>query len=325
MLLLAPLLLTLGFGNGPKFTKYWPTEADMERDDYVLVKPRAICLYKDQYYLLDQNESSVRIYTLDYRYVRSFSKQGEGPGELISPYDMDVGAQGILAIDASYSFHLFDTQGHFRSKTHVADFIYQMSFLKDQIFAVTVPERSKINYGIYNSDGRRVKGFTQQFSSPQNKQWEDNAITHQIRKGRIYVLQQYGLDYWILDENAAPIDHGRMAYAPYDSPEYKAGNIIWSFKTFDIYRDHWFTPMLGMGQIGMLVLSPKGELVSKATIPLVRKTPFEKDDLIVPADILLVDRNGLKALVPISHPIGMVLEIDLKGIQDSLGSHRPNP
>jgi len=311
MLLLAPLLLTLGFSDGPKLTKYWPTEAEMEKDDYVLVKPRAICLYQDHYYLLDQNESSVHIYTLDYRYVRSFSKHGEGPGELISPYDMDVGAQGILVMDASYRFHLFDTQGHFLSKTHIADFIYQISFLEDRIFAVTRPLRSKINYGIYNFDGRRVKGMTQQFTSPQNKLLEDNAITHQIRNGRIYVLQQYGLDYWILDENAAPIDHGRMAYTPYDSPEYKAGNIIWSFKTFDIYRDHWFAPMLGLGQIGMLVLSPKGELVSKTTIPLVGKTPFEKDDLILPTDILLVDHDGLKALVVTSIPIGMVLEVDL--------------
>jgi len=312
VLMLSFFLTTNTFLNDTiSLTKYWPTEADMERDNYVLVKPRAICLYKDQYYLLDQNECSVRIYTLDHQYVRSFSKPGEGPGELISPYAMDVSEKGILVMDGSSRFHLFDTGGNFRFRKPIADFIEEVSFLKDRIFAVGLPLRSNINYGIYDFEGKRLKGFTQEFHSKIGKNLDDNAISHKLRNNRIYLLQQNGLDYWILDDETTPIDHGTMAYAPYDSPEYKAGNIIWSFPTFDIYRDHWFAPMLGLGQIGMLVLSPKGELVSKTTIPLVGKTPFEKDDLILPTDILLVDHDGLKALVVTSIPIGMVLEVDL--------------
>ena len=61
-------------------------------------------IYNDQLYVCDYGNSRVIVFDLDLRFIRTFGKSSEGPGQLTNPADITVDAKGNVYI-ADYSKH----------------------------------------------------------------------------------------------------------------------------------------------------------------------------------------------------------------------------
>ncbi|MEO8376963.1 MAG: 6-bladed beta-propeller [Candidatus Sumerlaeota bacterium] len=79
------------------FEKEWGSEVFDSSD---LGRPMAICLSHDakQLFVIDAGNNRVVVFDRDGKEVRRFGKDGNGPGEMIYPLDMDMAPDGSLYV-----------------------------------------------------------------------------------------------------------------------------------------------------------------------------------------------------------------------------------
>lgn len=90
--------------------------SEADDDDGVLFGPAAICVDDaGNVYVLDYKMFCVKKYGPDGEFLRSFSRQGEGPGELAQAYEMTMTPDGRLVVfdGGNHRFTIFDGDGEY--------------------------------------------------------------------------------------------------------------------------------------------------------------------------------------------------------------------
>jgi hypothetical protein len=70
---------------------------------------------QENLYVLDRQSHRILVYDRNGRFLRQISKQGQGPGELISPFQLVMGGDGTLIVSdpARFGYSIFRTDGSF--------------------------------------------------------------------------------------------------------------------------------------------------------------------------------------------------------------------
>jgi len=90
--------------------------SESDDDEGVLFGPAAICVDDEGYvYVLDFKMFCVKKYGPDGEFLLSFSRQGEGPGELAQAYEMTMTPDGRLVVfdGGNHRFTVFDGDGEY--------------------------------------------------------------------------------------------------------------------------------------------------------------------------------------------------------------------
>ncbi|HSA96666.1 MAG TPA: 6-bladed beta-propeller [Acidobacteriota bacterium] len=102
-----------------------------EADEAVLGRPLALALDGDSLFVADAQDSAVKVFSRDGRFVRAFGGKGQGPGELAFPSGVAVAGDGIVVADKFNSrIQTFDRSGRPRSA-------FPTRFLPDRVYALT--------------------------------------------------------------------------------------------------------------------------------------------------------------------------------------------
>jgi hypothetical protein len=89
---------------------------DTEDDDYILYGPAGLCVdAQGNIFILDFKMYWIRKYDADGEHIRTFSRQGEGPGELQRAYYMTMTPDGspVVFDSGNHRITVFDNDGEF--------------------------------------------------------------------------------------------------------------------------------------------------------------------------------------------------------------------
>jgi hypothetical protein len=101
-----------------------------ESDEAVLGRPVALSLAADRLYIADALDCAVKVFSKDGRFLGSFGRKGQGPGELSFPSGVTVaGAEIIVADKLNFRIQVFDGQGRTRGS-------FKVPFAPDRVFAL---------------------------------------------------------------------------------------------------------------------------------------------------------------------------------------------
>ncbi|MCH8285738.1 6-bladed beta-propeller, partial [candidate division KSB1 bacterium] len=98
---------------------------DSEGENYYLYKPADIIKDNDgNYYILDAGNYLVKKYDPDGKFLLSFGRKGQGPGEFEYPSQIVLNqANELLVVDGnSRTINMFDTDGNFIEFVRIVDF-----------------------------------------------------------------------------------------------------------------------------------------------------------------------------------------------------------
>jgi 6-bladed beta-propeller len=87
-----------------------------------------------QIYVLDAQAAEVRVFTAQGQHVRSFGREGDGPGELRQPYALSVGPQGVLVLGRTAS--RYTKGGEFVERLSFALGVNAASHVREGVFFV---------------------------------------------------------------------------------------------------------------------------------------------------------------------------------------------
>jgi len=67
--------------------------------DEIFARPASIKFYDNFLYILDDKESTIKVFSKLGKYIRSIGKKGQGPGEFLNPTDFDLNNNKIYVAD----------------------------------------------------------------------------------------------------------------------------------------------------------------------------------------------------------------------------------
>lgn len=99
------------------FEEEFSIGGDIDDDDYFLFSPTDLALDSEgNLYILDYKGFCIKKFDHDGKFIKSFGRKGEGPGEMLAAYDMAMDPEGHIVIydfQNSSRFSVFDTEGAF--------------------------------------------------------------------------------------------------------------------------------------------------------------------------------------------------------------------
>ena len=99
-------------------------------DEAALGRPLALALDGDSLFVADAQDSAIKVFSKEGRFLRAFGRKGQGPGELSFPSGVAVAADGIVVADKLNSrIQIFDRSGRPRSA-------FPTKFLPDRVYAL---------------------------------------------------------------------------------------------------------------------------------------------------------------------------------------------
>jgi len=134
MMLFSPI----SWGGNYEILPCFPTEAQMDTQDFALVSPKQMMVHNDRIYVLDQAEHGVHIFTKDGAWLKIFGAYGDGPGEMIWPHFASISEKGIMIADQSSLLHFFDLEGNYQDRKRVIDFFYRFVDTSQGLFMLTL-------------------------------------------------------------------------------------------------------------------------------------------------------------------------------------------
>lgn len=120
------------------------------------LRPMSMDIDKDgNIYILDQYSSSVKKYSNDGEFIRSFGRQGNGPGELMYPMSLDVQGDSVfVSCTAVSKFVKYDLDGgHVEDRTHTNRGFIKFSTLNDSAFIA-------LSLNVYVEDDEYIIQYT---------------------------------------------------------------------------------------------------------------------------------------------------------------------
>ena len=91
-------------------------DLDSEDEDYQFFRPQDIAIDDDEnIYILELGNSRIKKFDRDLLFIKSFGRQGQGPGELNFPQSIKFGLDGLLYVNNEFNnrIEVFDTEGNY--------------------------------------------------------------------------------------------------------------------------------------------------------------------------------------------------------------------
>lgn len=296
---------------GGELVRVFPTDEQMTAEDFAVTRAKQIRFYRGHFYLLDQGEHGVHLFDFHGNYQKQFGRLGEGPGEMAFPHWMTAGEGSLFVVDQSSHIHEFTLDGRFLKKIPVIDFFFRFEYIDSRFFMVTLNPRSDFAYATFDRGFEKIKSFRDRLPEPTKIPIQDNRLHLSVDDGLIYILQQYGAGFRVLQPNGQMVAKGNTAVSPLDDPNY---DDRWIFPTFAAYQGHFVANIVDRGHLALMVFSQAGALVKRIRIPLAlpEVKPSEKLYFI---DMTIFPHQGnhylaAALLAPISTVVLVRLDLD---------------
>jgi|Deesub1362B_J571_1020462.scaffolds.fasta_scaffold06052_2 hypothetical protein len=123
--------------------------------EFVLFKPKSLAITQDErIFVLDQGRNQVVVFNKKGKFLYTFGKKGQGPGEFVRPFDIGVSEDGQVFISdyGNRRMVVFGLDGKFLRVFKVKD-TFQLFAIDEQYIYTAFPSRnSRIH--IYSFDGK---------------------------------------------------------------------------------------------------------------------------------------------------------------------------
>ncbi len=193
------------WGDEPKIELEFVRKiGELEGDDenYLLYKPRDIVVDDGgNMYILDAGAYRIMKYDSKGRFLLSFGRQGQGPGELESAWGLEIDNNNRLYITGNYSkiVNVFDVDGNFIQRIlgdFRASYIHKLhngNFIS--YFSVVDPKDYETAFliHVFDPEGKIMKEFgTRRKYEEMNMKWMGNTISiANDQKDNIYTAYLY--------------------------------------------------------------------------------------------------------------------------------------
>ena len=159
---------------------------------------------------------------------------------------------------------------------------------------------------------QRIKSLDDTLTSAYGKSIEDRCMTLRYRDGMVYALQCYDTAFRIFKDNGDLVKKTQFKITPMDDPEYLELGSIYTYMTYDLFKDFLVVNYMALGKLKFLVFDFNGQLVNRVSIPL-DGCSIEREDKVILKDMKIVTtgtQNHLYALLIRPHPV--ILKVSFK-------------
>jgi hypothetical protein len=215
-----------------------------------ILKPDTAAVTNDRIFIAQG--TSVFIYSLkDFRLIKKFGKEGEGPGEfkiipfskmIVHPYNND----GKVYISSFAKLSIFSEDGEFIKESKITPFAVFRPF--QDMFLATASisnekDQSVVAVNLYNEKFEKVKELyitDMQVGESLTLDFPVNAFTFPSYRDRVYVaIGKEGMVIDVFDKKGTKLYRIKKDYNPEKvTEEYKKKTLDW-FKYDPLYKDFW--------------------------------------------------------------------------------------
>jgi len=100
------------------------------REEYMFSEVVALAAdAEERIYVLDYEECSVKVFDKNGRFIKSFGRQGQGPGELFLPENVTITSENEIAVQDNRGISFFSMGGEFQRSLSAAKYLLTSSRL----------------------------------------------------------------------------------------------------------------------------------------------------------------------------------------------------
>ena len=291
-LLIYSILTWVNVGNDHNFFSiegFFPTETQMDLENFVIINPKTFKIYEDEIYILDQGEHGLHVLDLKGKFIRFIGGEGVGPGELSFPHEFVIIKDKIILIDSSRHIHYFSLEGEFLYRYRTLELVYSMVDSGDNLFISTISPSSDYQFAILDWQGKKINSINDQMRSIDGNTKNDDKLNLKIHADKIYGLQNYGLSFRIYSRSGNLLAKGKSQISPHDDEGIKNTGFFYTFMAFDVYNNHFVAAVPDTQALQFFVFNFQGILHHRVRIPLHHK---DVPNAPVPVNQMAFKREG---------------------------------
>lgn len=173
----------------------FPSEEMNDNDNAFIWKAGDIEIGSDgRIYVSDNRANCVHVYTLSGEWVRNFGRQGQGPGEFISPGSVSAGKKKLYVKDTGSRVQIFDYEGQYQSQFKLfqpsSGFITRddQALIACRVYAMQSQDPSIL---VFDSSGKVIRSFGAPLKFAKDFNSLNLASVAIDERDSIYVAYQY--------------------------------------------------------------------------------------------------------------------------------------
>jgi len=245
---------------------YFPKEKDVDNYGAFLNGGARFVSDKSSIYFCDQDENRILVFDLDGRYIKSFGRRGQGPGEFNNPLNIDIFNNELVITDNfNARIQTWSLQGQYLRQIKLVSSFFNMVITRGNIIISNpmkllkeIDFKDRSNIEIYDMNGNLRNKIIDPFSYETNMIIE-NDVSMQSYENGFYCLQNHGLEFRTYDHEGKRINSIVLRYDPRKDKEYSKLKYSYTYICFYCIDDLIYAPVAWMGKIVVAVFNMKGE------------------------------------------------------------------
>lgn len=282
-----------------KILREFPSENQMERDNFTIGYALKFALTDKYIFICDNKEHNVKRFDHFGNYKGSFGRPGQGPGDFKNPFIIESYKNDIYITDqGSLRIQIFNQDGELKKVWNLTMYAMGLGIAEDKIMILSPNYKFFYNedtplFIILDINGRIIKNIAGYFSrSSQYKQKTDlimdNMVTIRAHDNMFHVLQQYGTGYRVYDLSGNIKHQVYLNKDPRTDEDYKKLKFLYSYPTFDIYEENIYAHRISRGGIDIDVFNKEGKYIETYRCEL------NRDETYYVSDMRIVTRENRK-------------------------------
>jgi len=249
-----------------KIIKSFPTEEQMNKDNFAMHQGVNFSLSQDSLYFCDQLDHEIIQFDLNGNYIRTIGKNGQGPGEFQYPLYVFIYNNKLYVTDNRNSrIQRFSLEGKYEEQLKLFTTFGAFVIVEDKLIICNPRGTKDYNrenadiFEIYNMEGELENKIKGSFYSPYKDFRIDNSLTVRTQGDSIHCLQQYGTTYRVYNYNGDLIKEFELDFNPLNDNEYKKIKYMYTYQNFCINEDKIFAPIAWEGKLMIFVFDLNGK------------------------------------------------------------------
>lgn len=278
-----------------KIIKIFPTEEQMDKHDFVLVRGTRFAMTKDSIFFCSQFEHKIFKFDLDGNYLLKFGNSGQGPGDFNKPKKVYAYKDSLYISDNGNSrFVICSFYGEYKNQIKMLNPIHDFVIVDDKLF-ILMPgiagnsdrENTPV-FGIFNLKGELINKITGSFHSQYNDFITyDNQVRMKVYNKLIHCLQEYGTTYRIYNIDGNLVNEFELGKNPLNDKEYKKLNYYFAYQIFAVNEKKIYASCAAKGKILIDVFDMTGKFLFKYENKM-----DMKDSIYDVTDMKIIKRQG---------------------------------
>jgi hypothetical protein len=239
-----------------------------DEEDFYLAMPNGLAMNQERVFISDQNEHTIVILDKSLKKIGNAGSQGEGPGEINLPIQVEVADDDVVIYDDTRTFHFFDLEGNYQRRFKVLQPVFDFAIAENKIVASVISRKTGGFIYIFDWDGEILYMTPVSMKSRYGNFFQDNRARMSFREGTVHLLQMYEPKIWHLDPESKKVSSTELSFNPLEDPTYQETGYQYCFNAFVVLQDHFLCFYPSMGGVTWCLFTKDGQLEQREFLPI---------------------------------------------------------